>query len=70
MNRTARFAIIWFVAFFVLNTFIGPLIGINEVEVTPVYIAGNFVIWGAAAMAMYFILKRKQKKSDGNEKMG
>jgi hypothetical protein len=70
MNKTARFAIFWFVAFFILNTFIGPLVGINDVEITPVYVTGNFFIWGAAALTLYFIMKHKQKKSDENEKMG
>lgn len=70
MSSTARFALIWFVILYVLNTFIGPMIGVNEVEITPGYMAFNFLIWGGAALIVYFILKRKQKKSDGNEKMG
>ncbi|WP_146185903.1 hypothetical protein [Flavobacterium album] len=70
MNRTARFALLWFAVFFVLNTFIGPLVGINDVPVTPGYIIGNIIIWGGAAAIVYFILERKRKKNTKDEKMG
>ncbi len=69
MSSPARFALIWFVILYTLNTFIGPMVGINNVAITPGYMAVNFLIWGGASVAVYFILKRKQKKSTGNEKM-
>jgi hypothetical protein len=70
MNSNAKFALIWAIVFYVLNTFIGPLIGINDVEITWLYALGNLVIWGAAGFAIYYFRERQSKKQDNDEKMG
>lgn len=69
MNKPARLAISWSIILYVLNTFIGPTIGINKFEITLTNVIANFFIWGAAGIALYLILKRKQKKDAQNEKM-